>query len=637
MRRFVIGTAGHVDHGKTTLVRALTGIDTDRLPEEKARGISIELGFAPLELGEGVHASIVDVPGHRKLVRAMIAGASGMELVMLVVAADEGVMPQTREHVAVCELLGISRAVVVVTKSDAVEPELVQVAAEEARGLLGEKWRADVVTCSAKTGEGLDRLKTTLRSALLALPAPVRSDAARLGVDRVFSVKGAGTVVTGTLVSGRVAVGDRLFLVGARGARETAARGLHVHDSAVASVESPTRLAVNLAGVALEDVRRGDVVTSDAHLRPTTLVDVLVRGGHRLKRGAAVTAHVGTASSAARVDAVHAGEAGVVARVRLAQATPVAGGDRIVLRGGVAGPSGAVVGGGVVVDASPDPRASGAKRRALAAALATLDAAATIRAVVDASAPRPLAREALRARFAIDAGALAKAADEAVRAGALARVGDHGWVARPELDALVMRARELVREHHQSAPLERGMPLETLRTRLGARAGRLVAEEAIRRATAGGESAASPARGGTERLVVDGDVVRAPGSESAAAAAALSQAQAVARAVEEGGAAGATEYTVAQRAGVSASELRPALQKLAREGVVVRLGELWFSATVVAEARRRALDHFAKARTLTVIEFKELAGLARKQAILVLEHFDHLGLTRREGDARVLR
>jgi selenocysteine-specific elongation factor len=629
MRRFVIGTAGHVDHGKTTLVRALTGINTDRLPEEKARGISIELGFAPIDLGEGVHASIVDVPGHRKLVRAMIAGASGMELVMLVVAADEGVMPQTREHVAVCELLGISRAVIVVTKSDAVEPELVQVAAEEARGLLGERWHADVVTCSARTGEGLDRLKTTLRSALLALPAPARSDAARLGVDRVFSVKGAGTVVTGTLVSGRVAASDRLFLVGTRGSRETAARGLHVHDSAVATVEAPTRLALNLAGVALEDVRRGDVVTSDGHLRPTTLLDVLVRGEHRLKRGAAVTAHVGTASSAARVDAVHAGEAGVVARVRLAQATPIAGGDRIVLRGGVAGPSGAVVGGGVVVDASPDPRASGAKRRALAANLATLDAAATIRAVVDASAPRPLARQALQARFAIDAAALAKAADEAVRAGALARVGDHGWVARTELEALVTQARELVRGHHESAPLERGMPLETLRTRLGARAGRLVAEEAIRRATAGGESA--------ERLVVEGDVVRAPGSESAAAASALSRAQAIARAVEGVGAAGATEFTLAQRAGVAAGELRAALQKLARDGAAVRLGELWFSATVVAEARRRALDHFAKARTLTVIEFKELSGLARKQAILVLEHFDHLGLTRREGDARVLR
>src|SRR5579884_3023554 len=174
MRRFVIGTAGHVDHGKTTLVRALTGVDTDRLPEEKRRGISIELGFAPLDLGGGLAASVVDVPGHRRLVRAMIAGASGMELVMLVVAADEGVMPQTREHVAVCELLGVTRAVVVVTKADAVEPELAQMAGEEARALLGDRWKADVVTCSARTGAGLDDVRAALRRALAVLPEPAR-------------------------------------------------------------------------------------------------------------------------------------------------------------------------------------------------------------------------------------------------------------------------------------------------------------------------------------------------------------------------------------------------------------------------------------------------------------------------------
>src|SRR5579871_5920467 len=261
MRRFVIGTAGHVDHGKTTLVRALTGVDTDRLPEEKQRGISIELGFAPLELEGGLRASVVDVPGHRRLVRTMIAGASGIELVMLVVAADEGVMPQTREHVAVCELLGIDRAVVVVNKADAVEPELAQLAGEEARALLGDRWGAEVVTCSARTGEGIDRVRAALAGALRALPSPAKREHARLGVDRVFTVKGAGTVVTGTLVGGRVAAGDPLFVVGARGKRDTVARALHVHDAAVDRAEAPTRLAVNVAGVALEDVHRGDAVT----------------------------------------------------------------------------------------------------------------------------------------------------------------------------------------------------------------------------------------------------------------------------------------------------------------------------------------------------------------------------------------
>jgi selenocysteine-specific elongation factor len=626
MRRFVIGTAGHVDHGKTTLVRALTGVDTDRLPEEKQRGISIELGFAPLDLGD-IHASIVDVPGHRRLVRTMIAGAAGMELVMLVVAADEGVMPQTREHVAVCELLGLDRAVIVVNKADAVEPDLAALAGEEARELLGARWRADVVLCSARTGEGIDRLRETLRGALSSLPPPPPPGPVRIGVDRVFSIRGAGTVVTGTMVAGSVAVGDALFVVGERRTIETSARVLHVHDAPVDRVQAPTRVAINLAGVALEDVRRGDVVTSDPHLRATTLVDVLLRGAHALKRGAAVTAHVGTAATEARVDSLLAWADGAIARVRLSRSAPVAGGDRIVLRGGAGGTSGAVAGGGLVVDARPDRRASGARRRALAAGLATLSPGESVRALVAASAPRPLLRAALESRFAVDAGRLAKAADADP---SLARVQDQGWIARSQLDAAIARARELVREHHAKAPLERGLPLETLRARLGAAGGRVLAAEVIRVASTQG-----PAH---DRLVLDGDVVRL--GQATAVAQASGKTDALAKALGAAGVAGITEFTLTQHTSVAGAELRAALQKLAREGAAVRLGELWFAAEVVAEARRRLLAHFASQGpqgTVSVVQFKELAGLARKQAVAMLEHFDQLGLTRRQGDARVLR
>ena len=191
MRRFVLGTAGHVDHGKTSLVRALTGIDTDRLPEEKRRGITIELGFAPWQVAPGMDVSLIDVPGHRKLVHAMIAGAIGMELVLLVVAADEGVMPQTREHVAACELLGLRRAVVAVTKLDRVGADVAELAGDEARELLGDRWEAQVVCCSSRTGEGVEAVREAVRTALLALPAPRPGARARLSVDRVFSVKGA--------------------------------------------------------------------------------------------------------------------------------------------------------------------------------------------------------------------------------------------------------------------------------------------------------------------------------------------------------------------------------------------------------------------------------------------------------------
>jgi selenocysteine-specific elongation factor len=629
MRRFVIGTAGHVDHGKTTLVRALTGVDTDRLPEEKRRGISIELGFAPLDLGEGLVASVVDVPGHRRLVRAMIAGASGMELVVLVVAADEGVMPQTREHVAVCELLGLTRALVVVTKADAVDAELAQMAGEEAKALLGERWRADVVTCSAKTGEGLERVRAALRRALAELPAPVKREHVRLGVDRVFTVRGAGTVVTGTLVAGKLAAGDALFVVGERASRETAARALHVHDAAVERADAPTRLAINLASVALDEVKRGDVVTTDASLRATTLFDLLLRGEHDVARGVAVTVHVGTASTPARVDSVDVAEGGAVARVRMAHATALAGGDRVVLRGGVEGPSGAVVGGGVVVDARPDRRASGAKRRALAVSLASLDPDVTARALVDTASPRPLARDALASRFAVDAVSLARAADRAASSRAVARVGDHGWLARSRLDALVVRARDLVRRHHEEAPLDRGMPLETLRARLATGGGRLVAEEVLRVATGGSDA--------KDRLAVEGDVVRMPSSVSAAGAEATARAATLSKALVDAGIAGATEHTLGEKTGAKPTDLRAALQKLARDGAATRLGELWFASGVLDEARRKLQGHFATARSLTVIEFKALTGLARKQAVAMLEHFDALGLTRREGDARVLR
>ena len=630
MRRFVIGTAGHVDHGKTALVRALTGVDTDRLPEEKKRGISIELGFALLELGE-VRASIVDVPGHRRLVRTMIAGAAGMELVMLVVAADEGVMPQTREHVAVCELLGLERAVIVVNKADVVEPDLAALAAEEARALLAPPWRADLVVCSARTGEGIDRLRRALLRALSSLPARVGGAPVRVGVDRVFSVRGAGTVITGTMVAGQVSIGDPLWLVrsGAAGGRavETSARGLQVHDAVLPYVEAPTRVAINLSGLTLEDARRGDVVTADPHLRATSLVDALLRGAHALRRGAAVTVHAGTASTEARVDSLLTLPDCAIARLRLLASMPVAGGDRVVLRGGAGGVAGAVAGGGVVIDARPDRRASGARRRGLLAALSTLDLGVSARALVEACAPRPLLRATLPSRFAVDAEALGRAADGDP---SLVRVGNDGWVGRPQMSAAIKSAREFVLAHHERAPLERGLPLETLRARLAIRAGRLVAAEVIRLASIEG-----PAH---ERIVLDGDVVRASqGPAPAGARLAAGKIEAVASALQNAALAGASEFILAQQLSTTSAELRQALQRLAREGGAVRLGDLWFAAEVVAEARLRLLAHFAASSTLSVAQFKGLAGLARRQAVAILEHFDELGLTRRQGDARVLR
>jgi selenocysteine-specific elongation factor len=628
MRRFVIGTAGHVDHGKTSLVRALTGVDTDRLPEEKKRGITIELGFARWDLGGEVEASVIDVPGHRRLVHAMIAGAMGIEGVMLVVAADEGVMPQTREHVAICELLGIRRAVVVVTKCDLVDADLASLASDEATELASRSMRVEVVRCSVKTGDGLGDVRAAVLRMLSEEREVRATDRARLSVDRVFTVRGSGTVVTGTLVEGRFRVGDALRLIGRRGTSATSARGLQVHDAAVALAEAPTRLAVNLGGVALDDVARGDVLTTDAHLEATTRIDVALRGPHALKRGASAIVYVGTARAPARVAVVTEGAGSASARLRLAEPMVIAGGDRFVLRGSnIDGASGAVLGGGVVLDARAPSRRARHPRRALLEALMVADAPATMRALAVEAEPRPIARATLRARFSIAARALDQAAQSLVKEKELVRLGDHGWMRKAAIDELAARARALVEAHLREAPLDRGMPLQTLRERLTAIAGAEAAVEAMR--VAGGA--------GGQRITMAADVATLPAAGGKPLDAALvARLDEAARAIRDASLHGASEFAVREATGATAAETRAILAKLVRDQIAVHVGDLWFSRDVVEDARTRAVAHLEGRKRLTVIDFKELTGLSRKQAILLLEHFDRLGLTRRDGDARVL-
>jgi selenocysteine-specific elongation factor len=655
VRRFVLGTAGHVDHGKTTLVRALTGVDTDRLPEEKKRGITIELGFAPWSLGDGLEVSLIDVPGHRRFVHAMIAGAIGMEVVLLVVAADEGVMPQTREHVAACELLGIKRAVVAVTKLDRVGAELAQLAADEAMELLAGRFEAEAVACSARTGEGIEAVREAVRRALRKLGPPRSSSRARLSVDRVFSVKGAGTVVTGTLIEGKIAVGTPLFLAGADGAVATAARGLHVHDHAVTIAEAPTRLAVNLAGLSLEAVHRGDVLTDDNDARATRVIDVALRGNASIRRGIAASVHVGTARSPARVAPLgephepaavepaptRAPKKGFApppvaepirfVRLRLGEPIVVLGGDRFVLRGSdVDGPSGAVLGGGIVLDADPPLRRPREKRRAALIALFEGDPAAVMRALVAEASPRPLAREALGSRFPVAAEALRKVAESLSHKGEIAAIKGHGWIAVARLADLATAALRFVAEHHKKAPLDRGLPLETLRQKLAETSGAEAAEEAIRVA------ASRPPGLKTEAIVIEGDVARLASFGGAPVGGAAGDAlDAAARLLRDAALRGVSEFAVKEATRVAPREVKAVLAKLVRDQLAVHTGELWFWRASFDDLKARVLAHLAGAPRLTIADFKEISGLGRKQAIVLLEQLDREGATRRDGDDRV--
>jgi selenocysteine-specific elongation factor len=331
-----LGTAGHIDHGKTTLVTALTGKDTDRLAEEKRRGISIELGYAPLVLPSGRRLSVVDVPGHERFVRTMVAGATGIDLYLMVVAADDGVMPQTREHAAVLRGLGIERGVVAVTKSDAAGPER---ALAEAAELLPA---AAVVACSARTGAGLDELRAALDRVAEAIPGRAGEGGEPvLHVDRAFTVKGAGTVVTGTLWSGAIGRGDELVLL--PGERRVRVRSVEVHDESADRAAAGQRVALNVAGVEVRDVGRGDVATTPASGVVSTYVLDVALEDLRIEHGTRVTVHHGTRESPARV----AWLGGRFHQLRCEMQLVAATGDRLVLRS-IAPPD--TLGGGVVLD-----------------------------------------------------------------------------------------------------------------------------------------------------------------------------------------------------------------------------------------------------------------------------------------------
>jgi selenocysteine-specific elongation factor len=422
-----VGTAGHIDHGKTWLVRALTGKDTDRLPEEQARGISIDLGYAPLELPDGRRMSLVDVPGHERFVRTMIAGATGIDLFLLVIDAQEGARPQTLEHLAVLRLLGVTRGVVAVTKSDAVDEETLELALDEARELVPD---AEVIAVSAKTGAGLDEL----RAALARVPVEERDAerATRLYVDRVFTLQGVGTVATGTLWSGTIAAGDMLRIE-PRG-KTVRVRSVQVHDAPVEQAEAGQRVAVNLPTVERRDLARGDVLVEPGHYPVSYRLDVHLEEIADVP--AAVTVHVGTKAVPARV-----ARDGAYAQLRLAEPVVAARGDRVVLR------TGTTVGGGTVLDPAP-PRKLEPERLAV---LDRGDPAEIVRALVHA----PVATRDLQTRGVLTPGELARGL-AAVRA-----AGEHvfsdAWLA--ELRANV-RTRLAARA--ESDPLDPGVPLAEL-------------------------------------------------------------------------------------------------------------------------------------------------------------------------------
>ncbi|HYN05140.1 MAG TPA: selenocysteine-specific translation elongation factor, partial [Vicinamibacteria bacterium] len=462
----MVGTAGHIDHGKSALVRALTGTDPDRLKEEKERGITIDLGFAHCELGDGVVASFVDVPGHERFVRHMLAGAHGIDAVALVVAADESVMPQTREHFHICRLLGVPRGLVVLTKCDAADADSQAIAELEARELAAGSFleTAPIVRVSARTGDGLPALREALLALARESPPRPSDGLLRLPVDRVFSMKGFGVVVTGTLVAGELATGEEVEALPS--GRRARVRGLQVHGETVERAAAGTRTAVNLAGE-VEGLARGEVLARPGTLRATSMIDAqlsLLPGARPLADGARVRVHAASAEVLARVRLLGAqtlepGQS-ALAQLRLESPAVTGRGDRLVLRS--YSPADTIAG-AVVVDPLP-PRRRTADRPAVERLRDAVGLLGAAEAMVAEAGPGGIDAPLLAARLTVP---LARLTEEIPASGSMVALGQDPAVvvSRAALGRLGERALEVLEVFHRSNPLKAAMPREDLRGR----------------------------------------------------------------------------------------------------------------------------------------------------------------------------
>ena len=637
----IIGTAGHIDHGKTTLVRALTGVDTDRLPEEKRRGISIELGYAYLRTPEpdSVSLGFVDVPGHERLLHTMLAGATGIDHALLVVAADDGVMPQTREHLAVVALLGLSRGTVAITKIDRIDEaernaRVAQVTADIAV-LLAETPLAGAPTfaLSATTGEGVAALRNHLVSEAGLPPfppggrpgggpAPNDPPAFRLPIDRAFTLPGVGTVVTGSVVAGTVHIGDELLLM--PGERKVRVRGIHAQNEQAETAQAGQRCALALAGVAKDEVRRGQWVCAPGIALTTERIDVRLAlwpgESHALRSGTTVHVHLGTADVMASValldrDVLAPGDT-ALAQLVLREPISAWHGDRGVLRDASA--SRTVAGVRLLDPFAPVRYRRTPERLQTLAAWMLDEPTARIDALL-ASAPLGLDTTRLSRTLALrpDAPLLLNA--DTVRLDAAAIAGTH-------FAALKQRIVERLTEFHRASPEDVGPDLRRLKRLVGPRTGDALWQHAVEKLIAEGALARS------------GNWLHLPAHAAVLSATEERLAQKLLPRLADGGFDPAWVRDLAKDCGASEPVVRQTLASLARRGLTFQVvKDLYYPVSTISKLAALARDCVDGPEGLQAASFRDATGLGRKRAIQLLEFFDRIGYTRRVKDVHLLR
>ena len=634
MKNLILGTAGHIDHGKTSLVKALTGIDTDRLKEEKARGITIELGFAHLELPGSLCLGIVDVPGHEKFVRTMVAGVGGMDLVMLVIAADEGIMPQTREHLDILRLLGVKSGLVALTKRDTVEREWLELVTEETRDFVAGSFLEDapIVAVSSRSGEGLDELKLQLARLAQQADEKRREGPFRLPVDRVFTVPGFGTVVTGTLLSGEMAVGDELELLPS--GREGRVRGIQAHGVKGDKGRAGQRLAVNLQGIDLDQVQRGDVVAPRGMFQATRTVDVrldyLPSAPRELKHRATVRLHSATYEVPAQIilldrDTLQPGES-AYAQLRLKEPALLLSGDSYILR---AFSPPVTVGGGVTLDPFPPRR----RRRndealQLLEAFGSSDQQRTIQLIISQSLLSGVSFDDLQMRSGLPRKVVETALTALLAAGDIVQMAREPrlFLAKGAVETLKRGLLHEITAFLAANPLKEGLGKEELKTRLPKRSdGRFF----------------TPLLTALEKeglVVPDREIVRLAGRTAAPSTTPDALGSKIAALIAQGGIEPPTIKEIMDTFRCDEKSVRDNLALLTRGGQIVRISsDLFYSATALDGLREKLVELLREKGEITPPEYREQTGLSRKFLIPLLEHFDSEKITIRVGDKRVLR
>ena len=631
MRHVIVGTAGHIDHGKSALVEALTGTNPDRLEEEKRRGITIDLGFAFLELDD-VRFGFVDVPGHERFVKNMLAGVGGIDLVLLVVAADESIKPQTLEHFDICRLLAIPRGLTVLTKCDLVEPDVVDLVRLEVEEFLRGSFLegAPIVPVSARTGAGLDQLKQELLRVANDVPPKDASRHFRLPIDRAFAIKGFGTVVTGTLVSGALQPEDEVELYPAR--RRLRVRGVQSGGRAAERAVAGQRTAVNLAGIEVAEIARGMTLAAPGLFEPTSRVDariMLLPSARKLKNRTRAHFHQGTAETVSEIVLLDRAELSpgefAFAQLRLAEPVLLLPGDRFILR--QFSPV-ITIGGGVVL-ANLAPRR---KRNdpSLLRTLAILERGSReeVLAAMAASSSSGLSLGYILARTGWLENEVREAAAKLAATGKLRVVSAEPFVvaAAEVVAGCVARLREEIEKFHRANPLVEGIAKEDLR----GRAARLAGPEVFR--------AAMEELVTAREIVVAGDLVKRAGREIALQPDEARAKEQIERAFERAGLTVPSVKEVLAGLSVEARRAQKLLQLSLREQVLVKVAEdLIFHCVAIARLREMLAGYKRQhGERLPIAAFKELTGVSRKYAIPLLEFLDREHVTRRVGDARVI-